>query len=153
MSNESGVVVCPHPKCRREIEEPILLNSLSTSPKEQYHACPYCFTKLDVDDEDTQPQKEEEEPTIEPLEKKQPMIKPPEKEQPMIKPVEKEEPTVKPLQKEEPKVKPPQKEAKAPSGCTHNFGYLANRPKNDPIPQECLTCSKIVDCMLKMSGT
>ena len=147
MSNESGVVVCPHPKCRREIEEPILLNSLSTSPKEQYHACPYCFTKLDVDVEDTQPPKEEEkkeeELAIEPLEKKQPMIKPPEKEQP----------TIKPMEKEEPKVKPPQKEAKAPSGCTHNFGYLANRPKNDPIPQECLTCPKIVDCMLKMSGT
>jgi len=123
------------------------LNSLSTSPKEQYHACPYCFTKLDADAEDTQPQKEEEkkeeELAIEPLEKKQPIIKP----------LEKEQPTIKPLEEEEPTVKPPQKEVKAPSGCTHNFGYLANRPKNDPIPQECLTCSKIVDCMLKMSGT
>jgi len=141
LPNESEVVACPNPKCGREIEEPILLNCLSTSPEEQYYACPYCFTKLDVDAEGTQPQKEEEEPTIEPLEKKQPIIRPREKEQPAIEPVEEEEPMV----------KPPQKEEKAPSGCTHQFGYLAKRPKNDPIPQECLTCSKIVDCMLKMS--
>jgi len=135
LPNESEVVACPHPKCRRKIEEPILLNCLSTSPEEQYYACPYCFTKLDVDVEKAQPprqvEEEEEEPTIEPLEK--------------------EQPTIKPLEEEEPTVEPPQREVKAPSGCTHRFGYLAKRPKNDPIPQECLTCSKIVDCMLKMS--
>ncbi|MDI6905109.1 MAG: hypothetical protein QMD13_06450 [Candidatus Bathyarchaeia archaeon] len=48
--------------------------------------------------------------------------------------------------KKEPHVKPIEKD-KDPSGCPHHFGYLANRPKNDPVPQECLTCPKILECM------
>jgi DNA-directed RNA polymerase subunit RPC12/RpoP len=33
------------------------------------------------------------------------------------------------------------------SGCLHDMGYLKRRPKNTPIPEECLTCSKMIDCM------
>ena len=33
------------------------------------------------------------------------------------------------------------------AGCAHQLGYLKNRPKNTPIPEECLTCSKMIDCM------
>ncbi|TRO48199.1 hypothetical protein E2P60_01455 [Candidatus Bathyarchaeota archaeon] len=32
-------------------------------------------------------------------------------------------------------------------GCVHHLGYLKNRPKNTPMPEECLTCSKMIDCM------
>ncbi|MEM3703942.1 MAG: hypothetical protein QXX79_05965 [Candidatus Bathyarchaeia archaeon] len=31
--------------------------------------------------------------------------------------------------------------------CEHFFGYLKKRPKITPIPDECLTCSKIVECL------
>jgi DNA-directed RNA polymerase subunit RPC12/RpoP len=31
--------------------------------------------------------------------------------------------------------------------CMHHLGYLKRRPKNTPIPEECLTCSKMIDCM------
>jgi hypothetical protein len=34
------------------------------------------------------------------------------------------------------------------SGCPESFGYLANRPSETPIPPQCLTCPKMVDCML-----
>jgi DNA-directed RNA polymerase subunit RPC12/RpoP len=34
-----------------------------------------------------------------------------------------------------------------PPGCTHHPGYLKERPKNTPIPEECLTCSKMIECM------
>jgi hypothetical protein len=34
------------------------------------------------------------------------------------------------------------------SGCPHSFGYLANRPKEESIPQVCFVCPKMVDCML-----
>jgi len=52
-----------------------------------------------------------------------------------------------PLQTEkEPLTKPPE-EDKDPSGCPHHFGYLANRPKNAPVPQECLTCPKMLECI------
>ena len=35
------------------------------------------------------------------------------------------------------------------SGCPQSFGYLATRPKNEPIPQQCLFCLKLVDCLYK----
>jgi len=31
--------------------------------------------------------------------------------------------------------------------CPHFFGFLKKRPKNIPIPDECLTCSKMIDCL------
>ena len=31
--------------------------------------------------------------------------------------------------------------------CTHHLGYLKRRSKNTPVPEECLTCSKMIDCM------
>ncbi|MDH7564049.1 MAG: hypothetical protein QHH24_04080 [Candidatus Bathyarchaeota archaeon] len=34
------------------------------------------------------------------------------------------------------------------AGCSHFVGYLNRRPKNMPIPDECLTCSKMVECLL-----
>jgi DNA-directed RNA polymerase subunit RPC12/RpoP len=31
--------------------------------------------------------------------------------------------------------------------CAHYLGYLKQRPKNTPIPEECLTCAKMIECM------
>jgi hypothetical protein len=70
LSEESVVVVCPNPKCRREIEEPILLTILSVTPPKEYEACPYCFANLEpeppIEQEDVpEPTVEQEETTIE----------------------------------------------------------------------------------------
>jgi hypothetical protein len=62
---EAVVVICPNPKCRREIEEPILLTVLSVTPPKQYEACPYCFAKLELEPEPTVEQNDVPEPTIE----------------------------------------------------------------------------------------
>lgn len=32
--------------------------------------------------------------------------------------------------------------------CKHFLGYLKNRPKNTPVSDECLTCDKMIECML-----
>ena len=32
--------------------------------------------------------------------------------------------------------------------CKHSFGYLKKRAKNTPIPDECLTCNKMIECMI-----
>ena len=34
-----------------------------------------------------------------------------------------------------------------PSGCPHRFGYLKEHPKHTPIPNECLTCTRIMECL------
>lgn len=57
--------------------------------------------------------------------------------------------------KEEPIAKTPAKKEDAPvlerhffAGCLHHFGYLASRPKNTPIPNECIICQRLGDCMM-----
>lgn len=32
--------------------------------------------------------------------------------------------------------------------CPHYLGYLKERLKNEPVPEECLTCPKIIQCSL-----
>jgi hypothetical protein len=61
----------------------------------------------------------------------------------------KEKPKTEPnLKKEEQKPEPSANKEDGSSGCPETFGYLANRPKNVPIPQGCLICPKMVDCVL-----
>jgi DNA-directed RNA polymerase subunit RPC12/RpoP len=31
--------------------------------------------------------------------------------------------------------------------CQHFLGYLGKRPRETPIPEACLTCGKIIECM------
>jgi len=33
------------------------------------------------------------------------------------------------------------------AGCSNFLGYLKKRPKGSPIPDECLTCDSIMQCM------
>jgi len=33
--------------------------------------------------------------------------------------------------------------------CAHHLGYLSKRPSKDKIPEECIVCENIVQCMLK----
>jgi hypothetical protein len=35
-----------------------------------------------------------------------------------------------------------------PQGCPHFLGYLKGRPRDTPIPDECLACPEAVKCML-----
>ncbi|MEM0095139.1 MAG: hypothetical protein QXZ51_03120 [Candidatus Bathyarchaeia archaeon] len=37
--------------------------------------------------------------------------------------------------------------AKAGGECPHFFGFLKKRPKNMPIPDECLTCNRMIECL------
>ena len=39
----------------------------------------------------------------------------------------------------------PQIEIKA--SCQHELGYLKKRDRGSPIPDECLICVKMIDCM------
>jgi hypothetical protein len=212
LSEESVVVICPNPKCRREIGKPILLTVLSVTPPKEYEACPYCFTDLTpepqtekeevpeptVEAEEMLDEEEETASTNEPetsvLEKvkagpsflkrvrswipragsaQEESQKP---EEPEVAPVAieeekttEEEPETEPYVGEEseeaPKTEPvveaePEEVPKVPeteltdkkedecSGCPDEFGYLANRPPDTPIPSQCLVCPKMVDCML-----
>jgi len=34
-------------------------------------------------------------------------------------------------------------------GCKHFFGFLKRRSKGSPIPDECLTCNKMIECLTR----
>ncbi len=53
-----------------------------------------------------------------------------------------------PLKKEEPELPLSARKEESSSVCPATFGYLANRPKDESIPQVCFVCPKMVDCML-----
>ncbi len=197
---ETLIIICPNPKCQKEIEEPILLTVYSAKPIKQYEACPYCFAK--IESEPTLEQKQQI--VLEPAEVEQEVIEEAEEyksnqsensilekekgsgpklldrvkaligksteseiEKPEIieEPKEKHSQKEKKVIKEEPeteyffteeekrdasKIKPTAEKEKQFSGCPQTFGFLAKRPKDMPIPQQCILCPKIVDCMLKL---
>jgi hypothetical protein len=33
--------------------------------------------------------------------------------------------------------------------CNHHFGYLKKRELKQQIPEECILCAKVIDCILK----
>lgn len=39
-------------------------------------------------------------------------------------------------------------EEKEKAGCPYFFGYLNQKDKNEPIPQKCIGCEKVLECML-----
>jgi hypothetical protein len=198
---EAVVVVCPNPKCKREIEEPILLTIRSVTPPKQYEACPYCFAKLEPEPPVEQeivpePAEVEHEEVIEEgedatsnlsvnavlekvkgsgpkfLKRVKALIpnsngsqkkKAEKTEEPQAEPsgieenedVIKEEPRAETFFTEEeteeaPIIEQSAKKEDQSSGCPQTFGYLAKRPNDAPIPQQCMFCPKIVDCMLKL---
>jgi hypothetical protein len=159
LPEESLLVVCPNPNCRKEFEEPILLTIRSVTPPKEYEACPYCFAKLE---QEPDKQKEIPEPEMQ-KESAEPEASAPEAPAEPVLETEKDSgskifdkvrsliPSNGETKKEEPKEakdKPEVKKESDFSGCPESFGYLANRPSDVPIPQACLSCPKMVDCML-----
>ena len=41
-----------------------------------------------------------------------------------------------------------EKEENNQTKCLHYFGYLSKLPKNSSIPEDCLLCSKVVECIV-----
>jgi hypothetical protein len=36
-----------------------------------------------------------------------------------------------------------------PTGCQYHMGYLSEREKNQQIPDACMTCKDLLECMLR----
>jgi len=99
-------------RCGRAVSEPVRLTDLSRRPVEEtYYACPFCFSRLNVED--------------------------------VI-----EHSHVHALGSRSGK-SGGKKAAVAVSNCSHEFGFLNSRPKDSAIPDECLTCPRILQCMVK----
>ncbi len=136
-----------------------MLNILSVKPPKQYEACPYCFTELEKEKVTETPKKPE--PPVEEVKESGsgvfdrvksliPSRNKTEKDEEIPKEitVTKEKSKDKEFEKKE-KNKNKSSSKNEQSGCPEYFGYLSNRPSDVAIPQVCLTCPKMVDCMLR----
>ncbi len=61
----------------------------------------------------------------------------------------KEAPKIEKVITDEVEEPPRQRGPPGPPGCTHYFGYLTEIPKNTPIPDGCLGCLRITECLIK----
>ncbi|MBX5326431.1 MAG: hypothetical protein ACQXXH_00780 [Candidatus Bathyarchaeia archaeon] len=122
-----GGRVCPNVDCGRSFDRPLKLTVLCSDPVETYFACPFCMSRVDL---------EEPKPRLPKLEK--PVL-------PVEEDVEDVKEDVKPLKRVEgvPEVSVDKQDV-----CLHEFGYLKSRPKGKPIPDECLTCPKMIQCLM-----
>jgi hypothetical protein len=111
---------CSNPSCGITFTTPLRTTNIAEKA-EPYLACPRCLTEIVL--EETTPSGEPE-PELE------------------TKSVSVEEKKAR-LAKE--------RTAEPPSRvqCRQHFGYLSERSSKEKIPEECVACERIVDCMLK----
>ncbi len=125
-SFEDHNITCPNPKCGRAFSITLRTEDLSFDPPHLYGACPYCLTEIPT--ESSPPITEKHASNVERLEEAK------ESE-------EAEEVT----ETEESK----QPQPTQPPGCSRGIGFLSTRSSKEPIPDECMICANIVQCMLK----
>jgi hypothetical protein len=126
--------------CGEEYETPLFTVVSSGYLIAEYYACPRCLSKVhrvqrqkrvipvELDEDESAPLEPElveepQEPEVEEVAEPEP------------------EPAPEPFKFEA------EEKAEAVAGCLHELGYLKRRPKNTPIPEECLICNKMIDCM------
>jgi DNA-directed RNA polymerase subunit RPC12/RpoP len=105
--------------CGESFENPLLAMVFNESVVEEYYACPKCLSKV---------ASFRQKPDVEGVDE-----------------TENVQAVAKAL--EETAADVAEVENGVEAGCLHELGYLKRRPKNTPIPEECLTCSKMIDCM------
>lgn len=120
-SNGHNDMTCPNSKCGRTFSNALRAANLGFDPPRLYDACPYCLTEVSMVDESSYVEREL---------------------------VSENERANEVGEISRPK-EPAQTQPTEPSGCTHNLGYLSARPSKEPIPDECMVCTNIVQCMLK----
>jgi hypothetical protein len=109
------VFTCQNPSCKKSFTAPLKTVNLQQTPTEPYNACPYCLTKIKINEIPAEIQ----------VEKAQ---------QPKGNHFETKE-----------KLKNKDKSAT----CNYHPGYLSERNSKEQIPDECLVCKDIVECMLR----
>jgi hypothetical protein len=101
---------------------PIKAENLNVKHARSYDACPYCLTEITV---------EKTSPVIEPSQKSEVEV------------------DVKAQYVRVPREKEALQTPLKTQGCVHHFGYLSERKTKEKIPEECMMCENIVQCMLK----
>lgn len=117
--------MCPNPSCGKVFHNPLKAKNVGIKPVQAFEACPYCLTEIVINasslatEEESMPEMRRT-ITGEARENASgPILTP------------KSTPTI------------------ASAKCAHELGYLSKRTSKESIPEECIMCTSIVQCMLK----
>lgn len=128
--------VCP--SCGIEINKLLLAVVDSDYTVEEYYGCTHCLAKI-INIEEKKPHEAPKNEIISDFEADNKIadfkIVP---ENTLTEEEDEEEPTGANFVENKPK----------PASCNYHAGYLKNRPKNSPVPDECLTCVEMINCMM-----
>ncbi len=119
---------CPNKDCELVFSRPLKALNLQKDAPTQYYACPNCLTEITVEED----------------------LEFPEEEAMKFEVTQELEPEIEGAQEGELELEPQKSSFSEESvNCRHHLGYLSEREYNESIPDECMTCKNIVDCMLK----
>lgn len=110
---------CPNPSCGKVFNNPIKAENLCSKNVEVYDACPFCLAEITLDKNSIIIDEKKDFKTKESEEEKCPEVKTSVENLPRV------------------------------HGCSHHLGYLSQRSPKEKIPEECMVCENIVQCMLK----
>lgn len=110
--------VCGYERCGRAFDTPVWLTDLSRKPQETYYACPYCFSKMDEVDGEIDDHLHGG-----------------------------YELPGKDAARKGVKSSTHHRDVESIADCPHSLGHLKSRGKSEGIPDGCLTCPKILQCM------
>lgn len=120
MENQS--YTCSNPSCGKVFSNPLRTENFGSKNAHAYEACPYCLTEIVVEASSIG-REDEEKSEIEETQRTD---------------------TSAHLNEEK-----TNQQSVSAEKCTHQLGYLSKRSPKEKIPEECMMCSKIVECMLK----
>jgi hypothetical protein len=112
---------CPNSSCGLVFSKPVKVKNVGSEDSQCYDACPRCLTAITV---------EESVPVV----------------------AAKPGATADDNKRQEPIVSSSEETRAGSSAtvqCAYHLGYLSERSKNEKIPEDCIVCQNIVQCMLK----
>ncbi len=123
-AEEMTLYTCTNPACGKTFNNPLKALNLQQPDTEPYGACPFCLTKI-------------EEPPKRVLSESHDTA------------------VEKPLADTDwnETGRESGKNIEKPSACRFHVGYLSERSGKEQIPDDCLVCKDIVDCMLRKMHT
>ncbi len=127
-------VTCPNSDCNKSFTVP--LKTLNVTTESEYLACPFCLTAISPPTTETE-EEIETEPKVEVCEVEDIVAE--------DAPVDEEEDAKEDVAS--PNTESQVVESSNSTGCSHYMGYLNEKDHKAQIPDECLLCMQISDCM------
>jgi hypothetical protein len=112
---------CQNPSCRKTFNTPLKTLNLQQNAQESYFSCPCCLTKIELINSPLKTEEKFEEPVTE----------------------------LKPKSKHVDLYKKDANNCEKPAACQYHLGHLSERTSKTQIPDDCLVCKDIIECMLR----